>query len=138
MKIDTKELINKITPDSNIEMFFEQYSDEIREVTIKELLDSYLFKKEIRIADVAEKSGHGEYVYKVFNGSRIASRDILIAIAIGLSLELEECQLLLRVAKYAVLDPRDKKDSICIFAVKSKYTIERLNDLLYENGFNEI
>lgn len=138
MKIDTKELINKITPEIDMESFFEEYSSELRKTTVKELLNTYLFEKDLKVSDVAEKSGRGEYVYKVFNGNRVASRDVLIAISIGLSLEFEECQLLLRVAKYAVLDPRDKKDSICIFAVKSNYTIERLNALLYDKGFDEI
>lgn len=136
--IDTKELINKLTPETDIDSFFEEYGDEFIKITPKELLNEYLVKYDLRVGAVAKLSGQGEYVYKVFNGERKASRDILICIAVGMKLKLEEAQLLLRVSKFAVLDPRDKRDSVIIFGIKSLYDYDRLNELLIDKGQSEL
>lgn len=136
--LDTRELINKITPETDIEDFISHYKREFRNITIKELLNAFLSEKGLRVSDVASASGHGEYVYKVFNGERKASRDVMISIAVGLKLDMEEVQMLLTVSKYAKLDPRDIKDLVCIFAIKSQYSIIQLNDMLLAKGFDII
>ena len=121
-----------------MDIFFEEYRDEFISISPKELLNEYLAKYEMRVGEVAKLSGQGEYVYKVFNGERKASRDILIAIAVGMKLRLNEVQLLLRVSKFAVLDPRDKRDSIIIFGINSKFDVERLNLLLMDKNQAEL
>lgn len=136
--IETKELINKLTPETDMDSFFEEYSGEFLNVTPKELLNEYIAKYDMRVGTVAKLSGQGEYVYKVFNGERKASRDILICIAVGMKLKLEETQLLLRVSKFAVLDPRDKRDSLIIFGINSAYDIDRLNNLLIDKNQSEL
>lgn len=136
--ITTKELINNLQADTNLDEYFSVYEKEFYNATGKDILNELLVIRNLRVGDVAKKSGQGEYVYKVFNGERKPSRDILISISVGMQLTLEETQLLLRVMKYAVLDPRDKRDSIIIFGIKSGYDICRLNDLLNERNENEL
>ena len=58
----------------------------------------------------------------------------MIAIAVGMELEINQTQFLLRLSKLAALDPRDKRDSIIIYSLKEKQGIEQLNDLLFELG----
>ena len=84
------------------------------------------------LAQVANQSGQGEYVYKVFRGERRPSRDVVLAIAFGMQLCVEETQLLLRISKLAVLDPRDKRDSVILYSLKERHTVAQANDLLYE------
>ena len=136
--IDTKELINRVKPDMDINKYLDTYKDEFLNVTHTELLNEYLAKRDMKISEVVKKSGQGEYVYKVFNGERKPSRDVLIGMAVGMKLSLEETQLLLRVAKFAALDPRNIRDSIIIFGIKSEYEIERINELLYEKEQKEL
>jgi len=132
--IETKELINRIKPDTNLDEFFDEYQEEFHNITGKELLNEYLAKYELRVSEVSKASGQGDYVYKVFNGERKASRDILICIAIGMGLKLNETQLVLRLYKFATLDPRDKRDSLVIFGINSEYSIEKMNNLLFEKN----
>lgn len=112
------------------------YLDENENELINETTQSYLTKlieeKQLKVADVAQKSAQGDYVYKVFQGARKPSRDILIAIAFGMSLGLEETQRLLRIAGVARLDPRNRRDSVVIYAVSKNLRIEDLNDILYD------
>ena len=52
--------------------------------------------------------------------------------SVGMNLTLDETQLLLRVFKWAMLDPRDKRDSIIMYSIKEGHSIEQANDLLYD------
>jgi len=91
-----------------------------------------------KTADVAQRFGQGDYVYKVFQGTRKASRDILLAIAIGMSLTVSETQMLLRIAQAAQLDPRNRRDSVMIYALNNNTTIESTNDILFDIDGNTL
>ena len=132
MAIDTTELLHKLSKTSNIKDFINEYEQEFRNITWQEFLSNIIGEKKISSSDVAKRSGQGEYVYKVIRGERKPSRDVCIAMSIGMSLTLDETQLLLRVFKWAILDPRDKRDSIIMYSLKEKHTIDQTNDLLYD------
>ena len=95
-------------------------------------------RKGVSISAVSKNSGVGEYVYKIFRGERTPSRDILIAIAFGMNLSLEETQLLLRISKFAVLDSRNKRDSVIIFSLTHGFTVFQTDDILEEQNISTI
>lgn len=132
MAIDTSELLDRLSLATNIQKFIVENQNEFMSITCFEYLNELLRIKDVRIADVAKKSGQGEYVYKVFQGKRKPSRDILICIAVGMNLSIAETQLLLRISRMARLDPRSRRDSIFLYSIKEEYSIEKLNELLYE------
>lgn len=132
MNIDTKELLNNLCMAEDIKAFIEDYGEEFLNISFPELLNQMSVQKGMNVAEVAKKSRQGDYVYKVFRGERKPSRDIVLTISVGMELSLKETQLLLRVAKMAALDPRDRRDSILIYGLKEKLGVDRLNDLLYE------
>lgn len=136
--METQELLNKITPATDLELFFDEYEKEFINKSFTDLTNEYIGTKELRVSDIVRDSGQGEYVYKVLNGTRKPSRNIIIAIAFGMKLSIEETQLLLRVSKFAMLDPRDKRDSIIIYSLKSERSIYQLNDLLSEMNENNV
>jgi len=132
MSLNTTQLLNKLSSATDIKAFISEYEQEFRNITWQEFLNDLISEKKISPADVAKRSGQGEYVYKVIRGERKPSRDVCIAVSIGMGLSLDESQLLLRVFKWAILDPRDKRDSIIMYSLKEKHTIEQANDLLYD------
>lgn len=132
MSVETKELLNKLVAEDDINTFFKEYAGEFFSDNLKDFLNGLVAQKKLKISDIVRASGQGDYVYKVFNGDRKPSRGILIGIAIGMNLSVNETQFLLRIAKQATLDPRDKRDSIIIFSIKSGYDIIKTNALLEE------
>jgi len=130
--MDTTQLLNKLYEAQDIQAFLCEHEREFYAVTLSEMLQQLLAQKNATVAQVADASGQGEYVYKVFQGKRKPSRDIVIAIAIGMQLSCDETQLLLRIAKLARLDPRDKRDSVLIYGLKETLGVDKLNELLYE------
>ena len=132
MSIDTTQLLHRLSEARDIKTFLEENEQEFHQVTTAELLGAYAEQNGLSVSAIADRSGHGEYVYKVFRGERKPSRDVLIAIAFGMALTIDQTQLLLRITKMSGLDPRDPRDSILLYALKNKKSIMETNDLLYE------
>ena len=72
------------------------------------------------------------YGYQIFSGKRIPSRDKLIALCIGMELDLEETQSVLKCSGFAQLYPKSKRDSIIISGIEKGQSVFEINGLLYE------
>lgn len=130
----TDNLLNELRNAKDLQAFFNENEDKFIKETPVSFLNHIIDNKNITVAQVAKISGSTEYVYKVFNGTRRPSRNILIAIAFGLELSFEETQLLLRISKQAILDSRDKRDSTIIYGLVNHISIYEVDDLLYKNN----
>ena len=65
-----------------------------------------------------------------FSTVKEMQNDTLVAISFGMHLTFEETQLLLRIAKFAILDSRDRRDGIIIYALMHGLSIFECDDLL--------
>ena len=130
MQSITKELLEELKNASDIEAFFKTHKNQFIDKTTATYLNELIGVKGLTVSSVAKASGAGEYVYKIFKGDRKPSRDILISIAFGMKLSLEETQLLLRISKFAILDSRDKRDSIIIYGLTHGITVFQTDDML--------
>ena len=134
METITEDLLKQLKNTANIAEFLDKHNNEFIKETPKSYLNFMLSKKNMSVARIAKESGVGEYTYKIFNDERKPSRNILIALAVGMSLTLQETQLLLRISKFSILDSRDKRDSIIIFGLMNHLSVFEIDDLLSENG----
>ena len=86
-------------------------------------------------ADVVRGSLLGRaYVYKIFAGEKIPSRDKLLAIAYGLGLSDDETQKMLKLSGNRELYARDKRDALILFALQRNKSIFYINELLDGHG----
>ncbi len=131
MKKSTDELLNNIKSTISIEDFIKENNSEYHNISVNEYLRKKLKEKNLKISQISVSSCLGDYVYKVFNGTRKANRDVYIAIGIAMKLTYNEFQLLLRLAKYLMLDPRDMRDSIFLYAISKNLTVLETNDILF-------
>lgn len=134
----TEELLKELKNASDVQEFFTLHENDFITKSLDVYLNELMAAKAISIAEVVKASGAGEYVYKIFKGERKPSRDILISVAFGMKLSLEEAQLLLRIAKAAILDPRDKRDSVIIHSLIHNMTVFETDDILDENNFTTL
>ena len=132
MKTITDELLKELKNASDIESFFKSHENEFINETSSSYLNRMLELKGISVSNVSKDSGIGEYVYKIFRGERTPSRDVLISISFSMKLSLEETQLLLRISKFAVLDSRNKRDSVIIYGLTHNLTVFETDDILEE------
>lgn len=138
MEKSTSRLLNGLTNSNDIIAFLNENEKELLCETLPQCLSRLLAEKDLTVAAVAEKSGRGDYAYKIFNGNKNPTRDVLISIALGMGLTLPETQLVLRLAKFAYLDPRNKRDSIFIFAINKRLNIYETNAILIDTNEKEI
>lgn len=131
----TDELLKELKNADDIQAFLDSHEQEFISETPVDYLNYIINSRKTSIAEIAKKSGVGNYVYKVFNNERKPSREVMIAIALGIGLSLEEAQLLLRISKFAILDSRDKRDSIIIYGFINHLTVFEVDDLLDNNDF---
>ncbi len=135
MQTITEDLLNRLKNTNDIQEFLKSHENEFIKETPVSFLNYMIKSKNVSVSHIAKTSGVGEYVYKIFNNERKPSRDVLLAIALGLGLSLEETQLLLRISKFAILDSRDKRDSVIIYGLVNDLTVFKVDDLLADNNF---
>lgn len=134
MRTGTVELLNKLQNASDLTAFFEEYREELITETVGGYLSAIMERSGIKAASLAETAQLGNYVYRVINDERNASRDTLLSIALALRLTVAETQMLLRIGRHAMLDPRFHRDAALLFALSDGYDVVKANELLDEIG----
>ena len=132
MNKTTQELLNNLRETREIQPFISENIDEFLDISVDDYLNDMLTAKKMKVSQVAKRSGQDSYVYKIFSGNRVASRNVLLAIALGMNMTVPEAQKLLRIAQVAQLDPRYQRDAVVIFALNKRLTIGATNEVLFE------
>lgn len=131
----TLALEHEIKSTANIENYFKKHSSHMLSHSLPEHLKLLLEQKGISRADIVRNSLlNRTYVYQIFDGRRMPSRNKLIAIAFGMHLSAEETQEMLKLAGYRKLYAKDARDAILLFSLNQQLNIEDTNELLYDYG----
>lgn len=131
---NTEELTHEIKSATDIDDYLTVNSDNMLTTTLSDYLNTLLRQKKIRKADVIRGSLLSRaYVYKIFAGEKIPSRDKLIALAFGLGLSDSETQKMLKLSGYRELYARSKRDALLLFALQKHKSILEVNELLYDH-----
>lgn len=136
MQKTTEVLINELKSIKNVHKFINENTEELQELSLSAVLRELLAKYGIDKSEVFRKAGMSDntYGYELFrNDEKKASRDKLIRICIGFPLTVEETQKVLRCGKVRPLYPRDERDAYILFALHKGFSLDELNDLLYEH-----
>ena len=124
----TSELMNAPDIDSYISENCGLFTDDNIAGMLTRLYDS----KTISKAAMARKAGMSEvYLHQVFSGRRNPSRDRLLSLCIGMGADMDETQAMLKLAGYAELYPRNRRDAIISFGILHGEELEQINDKLF-------
>lgn len=135
----TDELCHEIKAAANIEDFLENNKRQLLRQSLSEHLNSLLAQKGISRADVVRDSLLDRaYVYQIFSGEKVPSRDKLIALAFGLCLSDDETQKMLKLSGNRELYSRDKRDALILFALQRKQNIFKANELLNSHNMKAL
>ncbi len=131
----TDELRHEIKTATDIEDYLKKNKEHLLRGSLSEHLHLLLSQKSLRRADVIRGSLLGRaYVYRIFAGEKIPSRDKMIALAFGLRLSEEETIRLLKFSGSRELYARDERDALILFALQRHMTIMDANELLLDHG----
>ncbi len=127
----TNELSHEIGAATDIEDFLAKNKAHMVTPSLPEHLNAMLAQKGVSRADVVRGSLLDKaYVYQIFSGDKVPSRDKLIALAFGLRLTGEETQRMLKVSGNRELYSKDERDALILFALQREKSIFEVNELL--------
>ena len=114
-----------------LDRYLEKNSGQMVETSLAEELTRLLEEQQLTRSEIAVRSGLSRvYIYEVFAGKKIPSRDSVICLCFALEMEPQEISLLLKHTGYPPLYPRSRRDSVILFAAKRHKTVIELDEML--------
>jgi len=139
MKKDTSNLLEALKSCSDFKQFYRENEECIVSVPLSTLLDRLLKQHNIKKSVAIRRSELSEdYAYQIFSGLRVPERKKLLSLAIGMQLNLEEMQLLLKTAGYAQLYVKNAFDCILIYGICNRLSVADINFLLFDYGMETL
>ena len=135
----TDKLANKLKEEKDLQNFLTENQQDLKEANLKEFLQNLLETKQLNNTEVIKNSGLDKtYAYKIFSGEKKnPSRTKILALALSMQLNEDETNHLLWHACHNALYPRNRWDSIIIFALKEHFSVVDTNLLLIQYGEKE-
>ena len=133
MNKDTSKIVEELGICSDFNTFYTENKDYMVSDTLSSLLEKLLAEKGLKKSQVIKNSELAEiYAYQIFSGVRVPERKKLLSLAVGMSLNLDEVQRLLKCAGYSQLYIKLPFDSIIIYGICKKLSVMEINNLLYD------
>ena len=131
----TNELLKELNSVNNIDEYFKENKDVLIDFTIAEYLYDVFKEKCLVKSQVFRKAEIDEiYGYQIFGGLKNPSRNTLIAICIGAGFTLNEIQTALKIAGYASLYVKNKRDCIILYGINNHKNVCEINEMLYDKN----
>lgn len=132
---DTELLEDALMREADYALFSTKYKDDIGLSSFVSSLRKLLTAKDMDLSQIPLKTGmNRSYFYQIANGTRSPSRDKILIIGFALRASFDEINYLLRSAERQALYARNKRDSVIIYALNHRYSLEECNQLLEQNN----
>lgn len=139
MQKDTTKIVEELGLCSDFKTFYDENKEYMISKTLSDFLSQLIAEKGLKKADIIKNSELSEvYAYQIMSGLRIPERKKLLCIALGMSLNLDEVQTLLKSAGYSPLYVKLPFDSIIIFGICKNLSVVETNELLFEYGLETL
>lgn len=135
MEKTTAELLNELKKTEDFFEFAKENETELESISLTEQLEQFLEKYKKPKKDVIKDAGlDTTYGYQIFDGRKKPRRDKLLQLAFGFPLTVEDANKLFRAGGMSSLYVRCKRDTICMYCLQQKMTVDECNELLYKAG----
>ena len=139
MQKDTSKIVEELGLCPDFTTFYRENKEYMVSNTLAELLGALLEQKGLKKAQVIKNAELSEvYAYQIFSGVRVPERKKLLCLAVGMGLNIEEAQQLLKCAGYSQLYVKLPFDSIVLYGLCKQLSVVQINELLYEYGLETL
>ena len=136
---DTAKIVEELKLCPDFQTFYDENRDYIVNTGLPALLESLLQKHGLKKNDVIRASElNATYAYQIFSGVRVPERVKLLCLAVGMGLNTEEVQTLLKSAGYAPLYVKLPFDAVVLYGVCKKMSVMAINELLFDYGLDTL
>lgn len=130
---DTSKIIEELKFCEDFNVFYSENKQFMVNCALSEMLSALIKEKGLKKSQIIRNSELSEvYAYQIFSGLRIPERKKLLSLAIGMELNLDELQKLLKCAGYTPLYVKIPFDSIVIYGICKKFSVMKINRMLFE------
>jgi len=131
----TNQLLSRLLSTRHFEHFIGRYEELMNIQTLPEYLKELCETREVLPAHVIKKAGiERMYGHQLFNGKRKPTREKTLLLAFGFGLDYNETKVLLEKARKPALHPKIKRDAFIIFALERHFSLNEVQDALYDMG----
>jgi len=139
MKRETGELLEILKRSSDLSDYMEAASDDMAEPVsvfgyLREIMERKGLEKKQVIRDAGLERKYGYEIFRESEKKKRPSRDKVLAICFAMRLTCDEVMELLKKTGYPLLYPKFERDSIILFGLVRGYSLNDINDLLYERN----
>jgi len=139
MAKDTTEIVKALQLCGDFKTFYDENKDYMVNKSLAQLLEQLLQETGMTKAKAIKNAEMSEmYGYHIFAGTRIPERGKVLALAIGMGLNIDQVQQLLKAAGYTTLYAKRPFDSIVLYGIVKKLTVPQINELLYDYGMETL
>ena len=129
--IKTEVLNDKLYKSTDLKDFLKENASHLRTDSFNHFLYDLITESKMKNSELFAKANMSEsYGYQLLNGKRQPSRDKILQLAIGLSLDMEKTNQMLKLAEKSELYVKNKRDAVIMFAIVNKLNIIETNELL--------
>ena len=131
----TSTLLRRLFKTPDVGTFLAENKDSIHVPSFIERLNRICLEKNMVREHVIKRSGiERSFGHQLFRGARQPSRDNVIRLAFGFSLNVDETQKLLTIARKSALYPKIKRDAIILHSLSHGKTMLDVQSIISENG----
>ena len=139
MEKNTSEIVKELGLCPDFQTFYSENKNYMISQKLTELLAQLLEVKGAKKSQVIQKAELSEvYGYQIFSGIRVPERKKLLCLAIGMGLNIEEAQQLLKCAGYAQLYVKLPFDSVVLYGLCKGLSVVQINELLFAYGLETL
>ena len=129
---NTAKIVEELGLCDDFKTFYDENKEYMASGTLSEMLTDLQKKKNLRKTDIIKRSELSEvYAYQIFSGQRHPDRKKLLCLAIGMDLNIDETQQLLKAAGYSQLYVKLPFDSVILYGLCKGLSVVQINELLY-------
>ncbi len=131
----TGDLLSELSKSADLTKYLSDNREELFSGEIGSLMENIRQTNKIRKVELARKAGISEfYLYQILKGHRKPSRDMLLAVCLGLGCTEEQTEKMLKLGGYSPLYVRFRRDSVILYGIMHGWDVLKVNDTLYEQG----
>ena len=136
----TTELLKELKRQScSLPDYLSNYKDTFVNEDVKTFWENIIESKNYSKSNIINKADFSYcYFYEVINGRKAPTKDKVVRLALAMKMTVDECQQALKVSGRSSLHPKNRRDSILIYAIEKQMTVIQCNNLLGDNGEDEL
>ena len=139
MEKDTSKIVEELEHFPDFRTFYAENKEYMVSGNLSSLLLQLLESKQLKRSQVIKNAELAEvYGYQIFSGVRVPERKKLLSLAVGMGLNIDETQQLLKCAGYAQLYVKHPFDSILLYGLCKGFTVVQINELLFTYGLETL